>query len=59
MEIIDRFGIPDREWQDRPERKYDLFIEAQVWSEDSVSERLCQRQQHIIEPSTDPQLAEI
>jgi hypothetical protein len=33
-EIIDRFGIPDREWQDRSERKYDLFIEAQVWSDD-------------------------
>jgi hypothetical protein len=30
--IIDRFGIPDREWQNQPERQYDLFIEAQVWS---------------------------
>jgi hypothetical protein len=32
VEIIDRFGIPDREWQNQPERKYDLFIEVQVWS---------------------------
>jgi hypothetical protein len=29
--IIDRFGIPDREWETDPIRKYDLFIEAQVW----------------------------
>jgi hypothetical protein len=48
-EIIDRFGIPDREWQNRSERKYDLFIEAQVWSDDL--------HQLIIEPSTDLQLA--
>jgi hypothetical protein len=48
-EIIDRFGIPDREWQDLPQRKYDLFIEAQVWSDDL--------HQLIIEPSTAPQLA--
>ncbi|WP_373542519.1 hypothetical protein [Chamaesiphon sp.] len=30
-DIIDRFGIPEREWQTDPTRKYDLFIEAQVW----------------------------
>jgi hypothetical protein len=30
-QIIDRFGIPDREWQTKPTHKYDLFIEAQVW----------------------------
>ncbi len=30
-EIIDRFGIPNREWETDPARKYDLFIEAQVW----------------------------
>jgi hypothetical protein len=30
-EIIDRFGIPQREWETDPTRKYDLFIEAQVW----------------------------
>ena len=29
--IIDRFGIPQREWATDPLRKYDLFIEAQVW----------------------------
>jgi hypothetical protein len=29
--IIDRFGIPQREWESDPTRKYDLFIEAQVW----------------------------
>ncbi len=27
--IIDRFGIPVREWQTDADRKYDLFIEAQ------------------------------
>ena len=31
QEIIDRFGIPDREWETDPTRKCDLFIEAQVW----------------------------
>jgi hypothetical protein len=30
-QIIDRFGIPDREWQTQIARKYDLFIEVQVW----------------------------
>jgi hypothetical protein len=30
-EIISQFGIPDREWQTDPARKYDIFIEAQVW----------------------------
>lgn len=30
-QIIDRFGIPELEWQTDPARKYDLFIEAQVW----------------------------
>ena len=29
--IIEEFGIPDTEWQTEPNRKYDLFIEAQVW----------------------------
>lgn len=29
--IIDRFGIPNTEWQLEAARKYDLFIEAQVW----------------------------
>jgi hypothetical protein len=29
--IIAQFGIPDREWQTDITRKYDLFIEAQVW----------------------------
>jgi hypothetical protein len=32
QKIIDRFGIPEREWQIDPHRKYDLFIEAQVWN---------------------------
>jgi hypothetical protein len=30
--IIDRFGIPTREWQTDPYRQYDLFIEVQVWN---------------------------
>jgi hypothetical protein len=30
--IIDRVGIPEREWQTDPRRQYDLFIEAQVWN---------------------------
>ena len=29
--VIDLYGIPDREWQTDLTRKYDLFIEAQVW----------------------------
>ncbi len=34
----DRFGIPAREWETDVTRKYDLFIEAQVWNEDCGSE---------------------
>jgi hypothetical protein len=26
-----QLGIPDREWETDPARKYDIFIEAQVW----------------------------
>jgi len=29
--IIDEFGIPGEEWRSEEIRKYDLFIEAQVW----------------------------
>jgi hypothetical protein len=29
--IIEKFGIPNTEWQVEAARKYDLFIEAQVW----------------------------
>lgn len=29
--IIDRFGIPNKEWKTEEHRKYDFFIEAQVW----------------------------
>lgn len=29
--IIDEFGVPDEEWRTDGTRKYDLFIEAQVW----------------------------
>ena len=29
--IIGQFGIPTREWETDAIRKYDLFIEAQVW----------------------------
>jgi hypothetical protein len=29
--IIDAFGVPDEEWRTEETRKYDLFIEAQVW----------------------------
>ncbi|WP_310483228.1 hypothetical protein [Chamaesiphon sp. VAR_48_metabat_403] len=31
QDIIDRFSIPQREWETDPARKYDIFIEAQVW----------------------------
>jgi hypothetical protein len=31
FEVIDRFGIPKEEWHSEAARKYDLFIEAQVW----------------------------
>jgi len=29
--IIDTYGIPSEEWKTDKNRKYDLFIEAQVW----------------------------
>ncbi len=32
LKLINRLGIPDREWQTQSHRKYDLFIEAQVWN---------------------------
>jgi len=32
--IIDKFGIPQEEWRTEEARKYDLFIEAQVWNSD-------------------------
>ena len=37
LELIDRFGVPDREWRTQENRKYDLFIEAQVWNLDCSS----------------------
>lgn len=30
-QIIDEFGIPSEEWRTGEDRKYDFFIEAQVW----------------------------
>jgi hypothetical protein len=30
--IIEMFGIPDEQWRSEDIRKYDLFIEAQVWT---------------------------
>jgi hypothetical protein len=30
--IIDAFGVPNEEWRTEEARKYDLFIEAQVWT---------------------------
>jgi hypothetical protein len=30
-DIIDKFHIPAEEWRTETARKYDLFIEAQVW----------------------------
>lgn len=30
--IIDMFGIPSEEWRSEETRRYDLFIEAQVWT---------------------------
>jgi hypothetical protein len=32
LQIIERFGIPDEEWRTDETRKFDLFIEAQVWA---------------------------
>jgi hypothetical protein len=32
-EVVDRFGVPEREWDEEPTRKYDFFVEAQIWSE--------------------------
>jgi hypothetical protein len=29
--IIDAFGVPSEEWRTEEARRYDLFIEAQVW----------------------------
>jgi hypothetical protein len=29
--VVDAFGIPAEEWRTEETRKYDLFIEAQVW----------------------------
>lgn len=31
-QLIDQYGIPKREWQTQADRKYDLFIEAQIWN---------------------------
>ncbi|MEG3956387.1 hypothetical protein [Microcoleus sp. herbarium2] len=31
-EMIDAFGIPSEEWRTEAARRYDLFIEAQVWT---------------------------
>jgi hypothetical protein len=28
---MDKFGIPREEWRTEKVRRYDLFIEAQVW----------------------------
>ena len=30
--LIDAFGIPDEQWRTEESRKYDLFIEAQIWT---------------------------
>jgi len=32
IKILDEFGIPSEEWRTEVNRKYDLFIEAQVWN---------------------------
>ena len=32
INIIDKFGIPDEEWRTDEARRYNLFIEAQIWS---------------------------
>ncbi|MCO4784105.1 MAG: hypothetical protein KC646_17400 [Candidatus Cloacimonetes bacterium] len=31
IDLVDNFGLPNREWQECPSRKYDFFIEAQLW----------------------------
>jgi hypothetical protein len=36
LKLIDRFGISDRDWQLQTDRKYDLFIEAQIWNIESI-----------------------
>jgi hypothetical protein len=33
-QVIAEFGIPHEEWRTEETRKYDLFIEAQVWVRD-------------------------
>lgn len=35
-EIIRLFGIPEKQWQTDMSRKYDIFIEAQVWEDIKV-----------------------
>jgi hypothetical protein len=30
-ELINKFGVPNEEWKTEEARKYDLFIEAQLW----------------------------
>jgi ribosomal protein L21E len=32
-EVIRLFGIPEKQWQTDMSRKYDIFIEAQVWED--------------------------
>jgi hypothetical protein len=32
--VIDQFGLPGEAWRSPPKRRYDLFIEAQVWLND-------------------------
>jgi hypothetical protein len=34
-QIIDRFGVPGEKWRTEPVYKHDLFIEAQVWMNES------------------------
>ncbi len=31
--VVEEFGLPVREWEKDPKRKYDFFVEAQVWTD--------------------------
>ena len=32
LEVVEAHGIPDGEWETDPQKTYDFFVEAQVWS---------------------------
>ncbi|GGF72083.1 hypothetical protein GCM10010912_16490 [Paenibacillus albidus] len=38
FDTIDKFGMPGEQWRSEPKRKFDYFIEAQVWNEQYIAE---------------------